>query len=59
MNQDICFENMPIITDGKNLYIFGKSKLKNKDGENQKYQIVININKIDDTEKIPIFNYER
>ena len=50
---------MPLITDGKNLYIFGRSKLKKKDGENQKYQILINIYKIDNTEKIPKFIYER
>ena len=33
-NQDICFDNMPMITDGKHLYIFGRNKMKKKDGEN-------------------------
>ena len=38
---------MPMITEGKNLYVFGRNKLKKKEGESQKYSIIVNIYKIE------------
>lgn len=50
---------MPMITEGKHLYIFGRQKLKKKEGETQKFQIIINIYKVEDTNDLPKFTYER
>lgn len=63
-NQELCHDRMPMITDGEQLYVFGRNKLKRADGKPEKPSIVVNIYKIekmveDDPQSLPRFIYLR
>lgn len=63
-NQDVNYNNMPIITDGSHLYVFGRQRKKQAteaSGAEHKYIIIINIYKVDGSENqdLPSFKYLR
>jgi len=64
-NQELCHDHMPIITDGKHLYVFGRNKLKRADGKAEKPAIVVNIYEIEraaesgSSHNVPSFSYRR
>ena len=63
-NQDVNYYNMPMITDGSHLYVFGRQRKKSAteaSGAEHKYIIIVNIYKVENSEgqDLPSFKYVR
>lgn len=56
--QELSFDGLPIITEGKNLYVFGRQKKKKPDQSDQ-VVIVINVYKIVRESELPEFKFIR
>ena len=56
--QEIKYDGMPMITEGNNLYVFGRQKKKKPD-QSEQVVIIINIYEINREKELPSFKFLR